>query len=84
MKRLYLILLLAIVTAVSAQLAAQRRVSPVSTAATTTQSRNENKLPVDSIDRSKLVEYRDDKGNIVLVDTITGREIVDSTAMPKV
>lgn len=84
MKRLYIILLLAIVTAASLHVAAQRRVSPVSTAATTTQSRNENKLPVDSIDRSKLVEYRDDKGNIVLVDTITGREIVDSTAMPKV
>lgn len=64
--------------------AAQRRVSPVNNAATTTQSINENKLPGDSIDRSKLVRYRDDKGNIVLVDTITGREIIDSTSMPVV
>lgn len=62
----------------------QRRVSPVNNAATTTQSINENKLPGDSIDRSKLVQYRDDKGNVVLVDTITGREIIDSTAMPVV
>ena len=85
MKRLYIIILVfTIAAAASLQLAAQRRVTPVSNAATTTQSRNENKLPVDSIDRSKLVEYRDDKGNVVLVDTITGREIVDSTAMPKV
>jgi len=63
---------------------AQRRITPVNNAATTTQSINENKLPGDSIDRSKLVKYRDDKGNIVLVDTITGREIVDSAAMPVV
>ena len=63
---------------------AQRRVSPVNTPATATQPVNENKLPSDSIDRSKLVQYRDDKGNVVLVDTITGQEIVDSAAMPKV
>lgn len=63
---------------------AQRRITPVNTPATATQSINENKLPGDSIDRSKLVRYRDDKGNVVLVDTVTGTEITDSTALPKV
>lgn len=63
---------------------AQRRITPVNTPATTTQSINENKLPTDSIDYSKLVKYRDDKGNVVLVDTVSGIEIPDTTAMPKV
>lgn len=71
-------------TAGFTRVSAQRRVTPVNTPATATQSINENKLPSDSIDRSKLVQYRDDKGNVVLVDTITGMEIVDSAAMPKV
>lgn len=70
--------------AVSLPVASQRRVSPVNNSATATQSINENKLPGDSIDRSKLVQYRDDKGNVVLVDTVSGREIIDSTAMPVV
>lgn len=77
-------LLVALMSASVFTATAQRRVSPVNNASTTTQSINENKLPGDSIDRSKLVQYRDDKGNVVLVDTITGREIIDSTAMPVV
>lgn len=63
---------------------AQRRISPVNNAATTTQSINENRAEGDTLDLSKLMKYRDDKGNVVLVDTVTGREIIDSSAMPKV
>lgn len=80
----YIIAAVIILAAGFSQASAQRRITPVNTPATATQSVNENKLPSDSIDRSKLVQYRDDKGNVVLVDTITGIEIVDSAAMPKV
>lgn len=83
-RRAIHIMILAVMVAVALPLAAQRRVSPVNNAATATQSVNENKLPGDSIDRSKLVQYRDDKGNVVLVDTVSGREIIDSTALPVV
>lgn len=86
MRRLTIIILVTacVIAASVGSMSAQRRVSPVNNAATATQAINENKLPGDSIDRSKLVKYRDDKGNIVLVDTITGTEIVDSTALPVV
>lgn len=62
----------------------QRRVSPVNNAATATQAVNENKLPADSIDRSKLVKFRDNDGNIVLVDTVTGLEVIDSATVSRV
>lgn len=78
------IAIIIMITALTPSTHAQRRVTPVNNAATATQPVNENKLPGDSIDRSKLVKYRDDKGNIVLVDTISGREFVDSTDMPVV
>lgn len=85
MNRLYLILILSLMVLTSSLTAnGQRRISPVNNPATTTQARNENKLPGDSINRDALVEYRDNKGNIILVDTISGKEIVDSTALPVV
>ena len=83
MKRIVFILLF-----LSALLApaihGQRRVTPVNNPATTTQAINQNKAAGDSIDRSKLLQFRDEKGNIVLVDTVTGKEIIDSAAMPVV
>lgn len=60
---------------------AQRRVTPVDNPATATQHINENKANGDSIDRSRLVEMTDTKGNKILVDTITGKEFVDSAAI---
>ena len=59
---------------------AQRRVTPVQPAGSGLQGVNELKANGDSIDVSKLVETHDDKGNVVLVDTITGKEMTDSVA----
>lgn len=62
----------------------QRRITPVNNAATATQPINENKAKGDTIDRSKLVSYTDETGKVILVDTVSGREFVDSTALPVV
>lgn len=59
---------------------AQRRITPINTPATATQSVNENFNP-DSLDRSKLVEMKDAQGRTILVDTIRGTEVVDSAAL---
>lgn len=82
MKRYAIILLIALT--IGTALAQSRRISPVNNAATATQSINTNRNESDSIDYSKLVKYKDDKGNVVLVDTISGREIIDSTYIQKV
>ena len=56
---------------------AQRRVTPV-TPATGTPAATTGKV---EIDRSRLAEKHDANGNVILVDTVTGKEFVDSTAM---
>ena len=81
MKRL--ILVFAFVLTLIAGGMAQRRITPV----TEPQSRNNTatKPKADTAtDKSRLVESIDQKGNIVLVDTVTGTEWVDSTAIRKV
>ncbi len=60
----------------------QRRVNPVKSASQGLQGKNENKNPADSIDYSKLAHIHDENGNVILVDTVTGTEIPDTTAMP--
>lgn len=65
---------------------AQRRVTPVNTAATRTQARHD--AAADSARaleqrRARSVHYHDDQGNIFFVDTITGIQWVDSTMLPK-
>lgn len=77
MKKILCLLFLA----VSLSAVCQRRITPVTTGATMTQSRNEVKN--DSIDRSSLVEMHDADGRVVLVDTVTGKEFVDSVAIKK-
>ena len=47
------------------------------------QGKNENKNPADSIDYSKLAHMHDERGNVILVDTITGQEVPDTTATPQ-
>lgn len=83
MKRIVFILFILSIIVIPA-VHGQRRVSPVNTPATTTQAINQNKAAGDTLDLSKLLRYRDDKGNVVLVDTISGTEIIDSTALPVV
>lgn len=70
------------IVAISLSGGAQRRVTPVNNAATATQPVNEN-AQRDSLDRTHVIEMADAQGNIVLVDTITGKEFVDSTAQKK-
>lgn len=77
MKRLLLLLF----TIASLTALCQRKITPVTTGATMTQSRNEVKN--DSTDRSNLVEMKDADGRIILVDTVTGKEFVDSAALKK-
>ena len=79
--KLQVIILSIIVAATALTISAQRRVNPVNTPATATQHINENKEKGDSIDRSKLVEMKDERGQTILVDTITGREFIDSTRL---
>lgn len=70
-----LMLLLLQLTAVRAQ----RRITPVNTPATITQAINETQR--DSVDRSRLVKMEDADGKVVLVDTVTGKEFVDSVEL---
>lgn len=57
----------------------QRRINPVKSASKGLEGKNENKNEADSIDYSKLVRSQDAEGNVVLVDTVTGREVPDTT-----
>lgn len=59
----------------------QRRITPVTTPATITKAINETHR--DSVDRSRLVKMEDAEGNVVLVDTVSGKEFVDSTEIKK-
>lgn len=83
MKRILRILLPAVALLCMVSINAQRRVTPVDNPATATQHINENKANGDSIDRSRLVEMTDSKGNPILVDTITGKEFIDTTAIER-
>lgn len=64
-----------IITAISA--CGQRRVTPVGAPEPGTSFRS----VTDSISRRNLVEQTDAQGRILLVDTVTGTEFVDSSAM---
>lgn len=78
----FIALVLAAVFIVPPTLMAQRRVNPVKSASQGIQGINENKNPADSIDYSKLSASKDEHGNVILVDTITGKEVPDTTAAP--
>lgn len=63
---------------------AQRRITPVNTPATATQAKNEfegDTARINARKRATMVHYHDEKGNIVYVDTVTGEEWRDSTAI---
>lgn len=62
----------------------QRRITPINTIATATQPINENANDTARINaklRATMAHYHDENGNIIYVDTITGKEWRDSTAM---
>lgn len=87
MRHTIISILFLCVTALLTQLHAQRRINPVETPASQTKAVNLN--PKDTTatpDPSKmpnLIHYHDDKGNVVWVDTITGKEFIDSTKIKK-
>ncbi len=83
MKKLLPIYVLLLVTVVPF-MTAQRRVTPVNNAATATQPINENREKNDSLNKSNYMEFTDDNGRVILIDTVTGKEFVDSTALPVV
>ncbi len=79
-KGILLLIVLVLMIPVS-DVMGQRRITPVNTPATMTQSINETKR--DSVDRSRLVRMEDAEGNVILVDTVAGTEFVDSTSIEK-
>ncbi len=86
MKRCIFILLCVALFGVFA-LFPQRRMTPLNTPDTRTQPVNENPRDSDEItdpsERPNLIQMQDEMGNVVYVDTITGKEYVDSTEIKK-
>jgi hypothetical protein len=78
MKR-YGLLLIASAVALSViypSLSAQRRVTAV--LSPELQGKNENKHETDSLDYSQFAQFTDEHGNVVYVDTVTGKEVHDT------
>lgn len=91
MRRLLPIILLCMlaVTAIVAQTSESpkrnRRINPVNTEATRTQHHNDalgDSLRMLERRRQRSTHYHDENGNIIMVDTVTGQEWVDSTMLP--
>lgn len=61
---------------------AQRKINPVTNPNTVTTGKNLSERP-DTLDRTNLREMTDANGRVILVDTVSGREVVDSAAIPK-
>lgn len=86
----YLAVAFAAALAATTMVSGQRRVTRVDDPRSGLQGKNENRNPADSIDYSKLVHSHDEMGNVILIDTINGREVKDtasvssdSTSIPK-
>ncbi len=89
-NRFFAIALVAIIAIISvwADEAPRRRrhITPLNTAATTTQSINETRddtARINAARRAASTSYRRDDGYYVYVDTVTGEEWVDSTNVPQ-
>lgn len=79
MRSVMLSAVVALAFCITLPLAAQRRITPVENPAAPVRKKTK---PVE-FDRTRLDERRDASGRIVLVDTVTGMEYVDSTAVAK-
>lgn len=63
---------------------AQRKITPVNTPATATQAVNEfegDTARIHARMRATMKHYHDENGNIIYIDTVTGREWVDSAVI---
>ncbi len=70
----------------ASQTTRRRRVTPIVTGATTTQSINETRDDTSRINaafRARSSHYHREDGAIVYVDTVTGEQWIDSAAMPR-
>lgn len=84
MRLLSIILLIVISGTFAVDGLSQRRITPVTPNSNAIPAKDRKKeSPVKKQDDSKknLVEFRDTEGNVVLVDTISGQEYIDSTAI---
>ncbi len=82
MKRIAFILLI-VFGICSIDGVAQRRINPVTPNSNAVPAKDRKNEPVKKKqdDKKNLAEFRDAQGNVVLVDTISGQEYVDSTAI---
>lgn len=81
---IHIIIVALMVSCLGLSLKAQRVITPVNTPQTATQPLNEfegDTARINAKIRSTMKHYHDENGNIVYIDTITGKEWRDSTAM---
>lgn len=78
MRRLPLIIV-AFVALMTLTLTAQRRITPVTAIPVAGKPVEPEKTDTAAFDPSRLVHFHDAEGNVVLVDTVTGREVADTT-----
>lgn len=76
MRRFITLILTLVVMSTGMTLTAQRRVTPVTTVPSTGTPKKEKPT---EMDRTHVVEQTDMNGNTILVDTVTGKEFVDTT-----
>ncbi|MDE5685681.1 MAG: hypothetical protein K2I26_03895 [Paramuribaculum sp.] len=78
---LTILLSLTAIMLLPAGLSAQRRITPVEPAPGTKGTPAKESPSSPSDDPSRLKEARDDKGNIIFIDTVSGQEWIDTTAV---
>lgn len=83
MRRAILILIFIIGCMCATDMTAQRRITPVTPNSNAIPAKDrKQETPSKKRDEMKhVVERQDDRGNIVMVDTISGKEYIDSTAI---
>lgn len=83
MKPIRIFFLLTFLVVLAGSVCAQRRVNPVKSGSNNAFGVNENKVPGDSIDISRVTRVTDKNGNTVLVDTLTGVQMPDTLGGPQ-
>ncbi len=77
--RRHILTLLAVLFLCAFSAQAQRRINPVTPPPGTIGTKQDTQK--EEFDKSRLSETKDSRGNVVLVDTVTGTEYVDSTVI---
>lgn len=82
--KILLLVVAALISATALPAQNRRRITPVETPATITQSINEAKNDTARINearRARSTHFHDEQGRVVYVDTVTGEQWMDSTAL---